>query len=88
MRCLLALILSFILAGCSYSMSPREMINDCKAEIDPISFVKVAGDQKLKDDCYDKFRSCLVACYLDIECSKAHEEAICACESFKESLGS
>jgi hypothetical protein len=90
MRYLVALLLYSVLSiGCSSSMSPREMISDCIAEIIPISFVMLISNQDLKDNCYSKYRTCLVACYLETkECGDAHEEAIDACEEFKQNLRS
>jgi len=90
MRYLVALLLYSVLSiGCSSSMSPREMISDCMAEITPISSVMLLGSQELKDNCYAKYTSCLTACYLETkECSDAHEEAIDACEEFKQNLRS
>jgi hypothetical protein len=83
------LIFSLMLLASCCDMSPREMISDCIAEIIPISFVMLISNQDLKDNCYSKYRTCLVACYLETkECGDAHEEAIDACEEFKQNLRS
>jgi len=81
-KLILALI---ILSGCG--MSSREMINDCMAEVTPISAVSLIGNPDLKDVCYSKYKDCLTDCYLDKEsCAKAHEETISICAAYKGSL--
>jgi len=79
------LILILLLSGCA--MSPREMVSDCMTEVVPISAVTLIGSPELKDECYTKYKDCLVDCYLEKEsCIKVHEEAINSCAAYKESL--